>query len=121
LVATATAITVESIARAYGDFILKKKLPLAGIYFSGGGSRNKFLMNCLRRRLSGIGISKVEDLGVDGRYLEATAFAYFGFLALLGCPLGGPWTGVSGWAPPAHIIPGRNWPQIVRRIAAAKI
>jgi anhydro-N-acetylmuramic acid kinase len=118
LVATATAITVESIARAYGDFIVKKKLRLAAIYFSGGGARNKFLMDRLRARLSGIRINALDELGVNARYVEANAFAYFGFLALQSCPLGGAWTGVSGWAPAAHIIPGRNWPQIVRRLAA---
>jgi anhydro-N-acetylmuramic acid kinase len=117
-VATATAITVESIGRAYGDFILRKKLRLSTIYFSGGGARNKFLMDCLRARLSGIDIADLAELRVDGRYMEAHAFAYFGFLALRSYPLGGAWTGVNGWAPPAHIIPGRNWPQIVRRLAA---
>jgi anhydro-N-acetylmuramic acid kinase len=121
LVATATAITVESIARAYSDFILEKELPLDTIYFTGGGARNSLLIEALRRRLSGIRVASIEELGVDARYLEANAFGYFGFLALQGKALGGSWTGVEGWAPPAHVIPGRNWPQIVRRIAAAKI
>lgn len=117
LVATATAITVESIARAYEGFILKRKLPLAAIHFSGGGARNKFLMERLRARLDGVRVGTVEELGIDGHYLEASAFAYFGFLALQSCPLGGPWTGTNGWAPPGRITPGRNWPQIVRQIA----
>jgi anhydro-N-acetylmuramic acid kinase len=117
LVATATAITVESIARAYEDFILKKKLPLWEIYVSGGGARNSFLMESLRARFPSIRIGTLDELGIDARYLEANAFGYFGYLALKGHALGGSWTGVNGWAPPAHIIPGRNWPKIVQRLA----
>ena len=96
---------------------MKKKLRLTTIYFSGGGARNKFLMDSLRARLSGIRVADLAELGIDARYMEAHAFAYFGFLALQSCPLGGAWTGVRGWAPSAHVIPGRNWPQIVRRLA----
>src|SRR5205085_10140307 len=111
LVATATAITVESIARAYETFILKKNLPLHTIYFTGGGARNRFLIKSLRARLSEIRIAPLTELGSDPHYIEANAFAYFGHLALQGQPLGGAWTGVRNWAPPAHITPGRAWPR----------
>ena len=119
LVATATAITVESIVRAYADFILKKKLPLKAIYFCGGGARNSFLIESLRARLGRIHVASVNEIGVDARYLEANAFGYFGSLALKGRAIGGSWTGVDGWAPPAQIIPGRNWTEIVRQIGGA--
>jgi anhydro-N-acetylmuramic acid kinase len=117
LVSTATTITVESMACAYETFILKKKLPLHTIYFSGGGARNRFLIESLRARLNGIRIASLTELGVDPHYVEANAFAYFGYLALQGRALGGGWTGVRDWAPPAHITPGRAWTQIVRQLA----
>jgi anhydro-N-acetylmuramic acid kinase len=117
LVATATAITIESIARGYERFILKKNLPLNTIYFTGGGARNRFLLQLLRTRLGGIPVAPSTELGIDPHYLEANAFAYFGYLALQGQALGGAWTGVRGWAPPAHVTPGRAWPQIVRQLA----
>jgi anhydro-N-acetylmuramic acid kinase len=117
LVATATAITVESIARAYEAFILKEKSPLREIYFCGGGARNSFLMESIRARLPCVRVEKLDELGIDSRYLEANAFGYFGYLALKGHALGASWTGAKGWAPPAHIIPGRNWPKIVQRLA----
>lgn len=117
LIATATAVTVESIARAYAIFILNQNLPLREIYFCGGGARNLFLTKSLNARLPNIRIRKLDELGIDSRYLEANAFGYFGYLALKGQALGGSWTGVEGWAPPAHIIPGRNWPKIVRQLA----
>ena len=117
LIATATAITVESIARVYEKFVLKKDLPLHRIYFSGGGARNRFLIESLGVRLSGIRIAPLTELGVDPHYLEAVAFAYFGYLALKGHALGGAWTAVRDWAPPARVTPGRAWPQIVRQLA----
>lgn len=119
LIATATEITSQSIARAYSDFILKRRLPLHTIYFTGGGARNSFLMQSIADCLRGIRIASLNELGVDPRYLEANAFAYFGFLALRGQALGGSWTGVRDWAPPAHITPGRNWPRIVQLLARA--
>jgi anhydro-N-acetylmuramic acid kinase len=121
LVTTATVVTIESIARAYEKFILEKNLPLHTIYFTGGGARNSFLMEFLERRLTGIRIAPLTELGVDPDYLEAHAFAYLGYLALHGKALGGPWTDVSEWAPPARVTPGRNWPQIVRQLARAGV
>lgn len=116
LVATATAITAESIARAYDQFVTKRHA-IEAIYFCGGGALNKFLLQSIRRRLPSIGVTTLDEASFDSRYLEAQAFAYFGSLALLGHSLGGAWTGVTGWAPSAHIIPGRNWPKIVRKLA----
>lgn len=117
LVATATAITVESIARAYEDSILNKALPLCEIFFCGGGARNAYLLESIRKRLPGIRVGVIDELEIDSRYLEANAFGYFGYLSLRGQALGGLWTGVRDWAAPGHIIPGRNWGEIVRQIA----
>lgn len=74
LVATATALTAESIARAYRDFIL----PLGQIdqaIVGGGGSRNPMLMAMLRERLPGIPLLSHEDLGIDSDAKEAIALA----------------------------------------------
>jgi anhydro-N-acetylmuramic acid kinase len=114
LVATATAITLESIARAYEKFVPRS---LKAIYFCGGGARNTFLLASLRSRLSGVEIKTVDEIGFDLRCLEAQAFAYFGYLSLCGEALGGAWTGVDRWAPPGHITPGRNWGKIVRMLS----
>jgi len=40
-------------------------------------------------------------------------FAMFGVLSLMGNPLGGPWTGAKGFAPPAHLVPGANWRELL--------
>lgn len=116
LVATATAVTVESIARAYENAILRRGLPLHTIHFGGGGAKNPTLLEWLAARLPSIRIATLEDSGHDSQLVEAQAFAYSGCLALLGHPVGGAWTGASGFAPPAHLIPGANWRRVVARV-----
>ena len=116
LVATATALTVESVARAYERFVLKKGLPLERVYLCGGGARNPVLLRGLSKRLPTVQIAPISALGLDEQLIEAQGFAYFGFLSLLGRAVGGSWTGVKGWAPPGHIIPGENWLTLLDRI-----
>jgi anhydro-N-acetylmuramic acid kinase len=120
LVATATALTVESIARSYENTILRRRLPLRAIYFCGGGAKNPSLIDRLRLRLPSVVIERVDDQGWDGQMIEAQAFAYCGYLALAGQPLGGEWTGARGYGPPAHVIPGANWNQVAPKLRAIR-
>lgn len=109
LVATATWVTIESIARAYERHVTGMRLPLGQILLSGGGARNRTLLTGLRARLPGIEVRTLTEEGIDGQLVEAQAFAYFGYLTLVGAPVGGSWTGCHGFGPPGHIIPGLNW------------
>lgn len=118
LVATATAVTVESIAHAYENFILKKRLPLKTIYITGGGAKNSALMDGLKNYLAPIQVLTLEEAGFDPQLVEAQAFAYFGFLSLLGQPVSGSWTGCRGFAPPGHITPGENWAEILSALSS---
>jgi anhydro-N-acetylmuramic acid kinase len=122
LVATATALTVESLAQAYERFVISPSRPLDAIYACGGGARNPTLMNGIRRRLDRVQVLRVEeaDASLDGQYVEAQAFAYLGYLALHGKPVGGPWTGSRGFAPPAHVIPGENWAELASRLRGSR-
>ena len=54
--ATATAFTAESIARAISDFVLPR-FPVAECIVSGGGAQNPVLMEELHRRLNANAIS----------------------------------------------------------------
>ncbi len=112
LIATATAVTTETIARAYEKWILKRGSPLKEIYLCGGGSKNKAILSGLQERLPMVQINPIEKLGLDSKYLEAQAFAYFGYLSLQGMALGGPWTGAYGFGSPGQILSGRNGSQI---------
>jgi anhydro-N-acetylmuramic acid kinase len=117
LVATATAVTVESIARAYEDSILSNGLPLDAIYLAGGGAKNPTMMAWLGDRLPSVAIRHISELGFEDSMLEPMGFALFGFFALAGQPLGGSWTGAEGFGPPGQITPGENWEQILNSMS----
>ncbi len=122
LVATATALTAESIALAYQQWILKQHLPLHTIYLSGGGAKNLFLISLLKKSLPGTQVLTLESLGLNGQEIESQAFAFLGFQSLLGNPLGGPWTNPGhkffgkNLGPPAQITPGKNWTRLLKKL-----
>ena len=116
LVASATWITIESIARAYERFILAQELPLERIVVCGGGAKNSYVLKGLQMRLPEIKVESMKDAGWDPQAVESQAFAYFGFLSLLGMPIGGPWTGAKKFGPPGQITPGRNWTELLDKL-----
>lgn len=68
--ATATALTVESIARAYEE-LLPEGASIDEVYLSGGGARNLFLMESLRERLDPIPVGLSDELGLPGKTSKA--------------------------------------------------
>ena len=76
--ATATALTAETIAQSYKRFA-KRKMANSGVDYivSGGGARNRTLMAMLARRLEPIGceLAVSEDFGMPAEAKEAAAFA----------------------------------------------
>jgi anhydro-N-acetylmuramic acid kinase len=116
LVATATAVTALSIVDAYKRFVLKRH-PLSSIFFCGGGARNETLVDSVAALLPNVRVQSLGDAGFDETLVECQAFAILGFRSLIGLPLGGKWTGVRSWAPPGHIIPGKNWKQVLSQLA----
>jgi anhydro-N-acetylmuramic acid kinase len=76
--ATATALTAESIARAYKRFAYPQMGAAAVDYVvSGGGARNRTLMALLCKRLTPLGceLTTSEQFGLPAEAKEATAFA----------------------------------------------
>jgi hypothetical protein len=62
-------------------------------------------------------ISSLSQWGYDSQFIEAQAFALFGFFSLLGEPLGGTWTGAKTFGPPGSIIPGENWNVVMEKLS----
>jgi anhydro-N-acetylmuramic acid kinase len=76
--ATATALTVETIARSYARFVrAKMKGRNVDFIVSGGGARNKMLVAMLAARLELMGCAVVtsEKFGMPAEAKEAAAFA----------------------------------------------
>lgn len=95
IVATVSALTAESIVRAYRDFLM----PLAGldeVIVAGGGAANGFL----RRRIAaglGVPVRTADEFGVDSKLKEAMAFALLAADAVAGRPTNVPRaTGAAG-------------------------
>jgi anhydro-N-acetylmuramic acid kinase len=81
-IATATALTAESVALGYSTF-LAKKMQLTPVDFivSGGGARNLTLLHMLREQLEPLGcnLQASDDLGLPAEAKEAAAFALLAY------------------------------------------
>jgi anhydro-N-acetylmuramic acid kinase len=83
LVATATALTAQSIADAYRRFIPE---PIEEVLISGGGAKNGTLRAQLARALDPLPVVTFEERYFDGEAKEAVAFALLAHLHLEGLP-----------------------------------
>ena len=102
LVATVTALTVETVGREL------ERLGARDVYVSGGGARNPTLMSGLRERIPAARLLLSDELGVPERSKEALAFAVIGFLSAHGLPANVPsCTGARGPRLLGSLTPGR--------------
>ncbi len=110
LMATATALTASSIAKAYRESILRRFGKVEEIYFTGGGRKNRTLMEMLQGELPFAKVSVLEELGFDGDALEAQAFAILANEAVEGNAGNLPRvTGAGHGAVLGKIVPGKNY------------
>lgn len=116
MVATATAFTAHSVARAYRDFLL----PLGSIeevYFCGGGCRNPTLLAMLHAELGFARAGVTDEIDVSADALEAIAFAVLAVEAVRGRPANLPSvTGADRRMVLGKIVPGP--PAEFRRLMA---
>ena len=83
VVATATALTAESVVRSYERFVLPAMGSATVEYLAaGGGVRNLTLMSWLRSGLENLGarMRPMEELGIAAEAKEAVAFALLAWL-----------------------------------------
>lgn len=81
--ATAVELTAASVERALRDHV-EPRGNVDVLYASGGGVRNVTLMTALRRRLEGVRVTRLDELGVSAGIKEALAFAFLAHLTLCG-------------------------------------
>ena len=85
LIATLTALTAESIARAYERFVFPK-YKVEEVFVSGGGARNPVIMARLAERLAPVAVKTTDDLGMPVDAKEAAAFAILANQTICGRP-----------------------------------
>lgn len=78
LLATATELTVESIARSYEQFIFKKN-NIETVVLSGGGIKNGFMISSLERRLPKLNFKFSDESGMPSKYKECALFALLAY------------------------------------------
>ena len=105
VLATAVALTAESVAQAMRRFLAPRGVD--AVYASGGGVRNATLMRMLAERLAPVPLSTSDGLGVDAASKEALAFAFLAHQTLCGVPGNVPTaTGASRPVVLGHLTPG---------------
>ncbi len=115
ILATLTALTAQSIARAYADWVPGG---VERVIIGGGGGRNPTLVGMLKQALGAqveLVSSDVFGLSSDGK--EAIAFAVLGYLTLHGWP--GTLAGCTGAQHPAvlgHLVPGDNYHRCLAKV-----
>ncbi len=83
LLATLTDLTASSIVDSYRRFL--PQLP-DRVLVCGGGSRNSFLLQLVREKLPEIKVMTTDEVGLNGDYKEAIAFAVLAYWRELGIP-----------------------------------
>jgi anhydro-N-acetylmuramic acid kinase len=111
VVATATALTAQSIADSYRRFVwghLQREIPQARVEYvvAGGGAKNNTLMEMLREELQPLGVKMrlMEELGVPAQAKEGVAFALLAWMT---------WFGMAGNVPSAT---GANRPLVLGKV-----
>lgn len=81
IIATATALTAASIARAMERFVLTKNAQYTELVVSGGGTANPALMAMLANRVRPLGlkIRLSDEFGIPSEAKEAVAFAVLAY------------------------------------------
>lgn len=113
ILATLTALTALSIADAYARFA---PAPVEEVILGGGGARNPVLVDGLRRLLDPVPVRTHEDIGMDSDNKEALVFALLAHETWHGRV--GTHPALTGARHPSvlgHIVPGRNYEELLRR------
>ncbi|MFQ5582541.1 MAG: anhydro-N-acetylmuramic acid kinase [Mariprofundaceae bacterium] len=110
---TALELTVQGITQSVQWMSESPKL----WHVYGGGAFNRFLMSRLAEMLSPDEIKLTDESGMPADALEAVTFALLAWHTLQGMP--NTLTETTGATHPVcggHIVPGKNWPQLLQGI-----
>ena len=88
----AKGLSLEDGAATLTEFtaeIFSKKKMDKKIYICGGGRKNSFLLDRIKKKVNSE-IKLIDDLGIDGDFIESQAFAYLAIRSYLGLPISFP-------------------------------
>ena len=76
--ATLSMLTVRSICMAINSFKIKPNL----ILFSGGGRKNKYIIDNIKKKFTG-SVELIDKFSFNGDFIESQAFAYLAIRSYL--------------------------------------
>ena len=80
--ATITEISAEIMSKKIGEY---------DTYLCGGGRKNNYLINLLKKKINNK-LFKIDDLQIDGDFIESQTFAYLAIRSYLNLPISFPST-----------------------------
>ena len=89
-----SGLSLEDGAATLTEFtseIISKKILDKNIYICGGGRKNKFLIETIEKKIKSK-IKLIDELGIDGDFVESQAFAYLAIRSFLKLPISFPET-----------------------------
>jgi len=89
--ATITEYTAEIYKHFINKILINDKRYLSTIIICGGGRKNNFLMESLKKKVD-CSLIKIDEYGIDGDFVESQAFAYLAIRSYLGLPISFPGT-----------------------------
>ncbi|MCJ7543966.1 MAG: anhydro-N-acetylmuramic acid kinase, partial [Phycisphaerae bacterium] len=108
ILTTVTAFTARSIAQGYRRFL---PAPPDEVILCGGGARNSYLVDLLRRELAPAAVRLTDELGINADAKEALSFALLAAAAIRGQANNVPSaTGARHAVVCGKIVPGRRVP-----------
>ena len=93
-ISTFRGLTVEDGAATIIEYtieIIANKISSKNIIACGGGRKNKYLINSLKKKINNK-LYFIDDLNIDGDYIESQAFAFLAIRSYLGLPISFPST-----------------------------
>ena len=96
--ATLTHFTARLIGSGLINFMFKSYTPRMEVLSSttclvcGGGRKNKFLIDILKKNLNVKELVLIDEYGIDGDFIESQAFAYLAIRSFLDLPISFPET-----------------------------
>ncbi|MCO5141777.1 MAG: anhydro-N-acetylmuramic acid kinase [Oligoflexia bacterium] len=116
LIRTLAEFTVVLAVESYQKEVLKKNRPLKEIIFTGGGSKNSFLLELFSQKINAR-IKTMEDYDLNSQSIESQAFAYFAWCCLNSKPISlASTTGVKKEIVCGKISPGKNWELLLKSL-----
>ncbi len=89
--ATITEYTAEIYKHFINKILMDEKRTPSNIIICGGGRKNNFLMESLKKKID-CPLIKIDEYGIDGDFVESQAFAYLAIRSSLGLPISFPGT-----------------------------